>query len=156
MTGTVAQINISRGGVPKLPIPEGLVTPAWDRRRPVRAPTYPWRSPAGGAADLRGGDRASDGKGYPLFFGALGENITMRGIDHRQLRFGQRYRIGEAFMELTKVRVPCSALDVYGPSIQARDLRSPGESRRPSSPRWAMSGFYAADFTDRKRPPRTI
>ena len=41
-------------------------------------------------------------EGYPLFFGALGENITTRGLDRRTLRAGQRYRLGtEVTVELT-------------------------------------------------------
>ena len=44
----------------------------------------------------------------------------MRGIDRRQLRIGQRYRIGEVFVELTKIRAPCSALDVYGRRFRKR------------------------------------
>lgn len=143
MTGTVAQINISRGGVPKYPIPQGLVTPLGMEGDLCAHPRF------------HGGPRQAlllicaeaieilIAKGYPLFFGALGENITMRGIDHRALRIGQRYRIGELLVELTKVRVPCSALDVYGSSIKRELYDQRVKNGDPASPCWGLSGMYA-------------
>ena len=83
-------------------------------------------------------------RGYPLFPGALGENLTVSGFDHRQMRIGQRYRVGEAVVELTKVRAPCATLDVYGPSIKQEIYDSRVKAGDPTSPRWAMSGFYAS------------
>ncbi|MDQ2946511.1 MAG: MOSC domain-containing protein [Acidobacteriota bacterium] len=144
MRATVAQINISRGGVPKYPVPEGLVTPLGIQGDLCAHPR------------IHGGPRQAlllicaeaiehlISKGYPLFFGALGENITMHGIDHRQLRIGQRYRIGEVFVELTKVRGPCSALDVYGSSIKQDMYDRQVKAGDPASPRWGISGMYAA------------
>ena len=41
-------------------------------------------------------------QGFPLFPGALGENLTTRGLDRRALRIGQRFRVGDAEIELTK------------------------------------------------------
>ncbi len=58
-------------------------------------------------------------RGYPVFFGALGENLTTRGIDIRELRIGDRLRAGAAVLEITQPRGPCSQLDVYGESIKA-------------------------------------
>lgn len=143
MRGTVAQINISRGGVPKYPVPERLITPLGIEGDLCAHPR------------IHGGPRQAlllicaeaiellAGKGYPVFFGALGENITMRGIDHRQLRIGQRFRIGEAFVELTKVRGPCSALDIYGSSIKQEMYDRQVKAGDPASPRWGISGMYA-------------
>lgn len=144
MTGTVAQINISRGGIPKYPIPEGYVTPLGIEGDICAHPRF------------HGGPRQAlllicseviellTAKGYPLFFGALGENITMRGIDHRQLRVGQRYRLGEVFVELTKVRAPCSALDIYGNSIKREMYDRQVKAGDPASSRWGLSGMYAS------------
>jgi MOSC domain-containing protein YiiM len=70
--------------------------------------------------------------GYPLYAGALGENVTTRGLDPASLRPGQRLRIGgEVEIELTSPRRPCNSLDVYGSSLK-RDLAGP------------RAGFYAA------------
>lgn len=59
-------------------------------------------------------------EGYPVFYGALGENLTTAGFDHRTWRAGQRYRLGsEVIIELTKPRGPCRSLDVYGAQLKA-------------------------------------
>ena len=58
-------------------------------------------------------------QGFPLFAGALGENLTTRGLDRRALRFGQRLRAGGTEIELTRMRTPCATLNVYGSGIQA-------------------------------------
>jgi MOSC domain-containing protein YiiM len=84
-------------------------------------------------------------RGYPLFYGALGENLTTAGLDHRTLRTGQRYRIGqEAVIELTKPRAPCATLDVYGSALRNEIWDRAMKSGDPSSPRWGISGFYAS------------
>jgi len=83
-------------------------------------------------------------RGYPVFYGAMGENLTTRGIDRRLLRAGQRYRAGTAVIELTKIRVPCSQQDVYGAPIKAEIYDDRVKSGDITAPRWAMSGFYAA------------
>jgi len=54
----------------------------------------------------------------PLFYGAMGENLTTRGIDIRQIRIGDQFRVGGAQLEITQPRGPCSALDVYGESLK--------------------------------------
>ncbi len=82
-------------------------------------------------------------QGYSLFHGALGENLTVSGLDRRQMRVGQRYRVGEVLLELTKLRGPCTALDVYGPGIQKAIYDAHVKAGDPSSPRWGSSGFYA-------------
>jgi len=144
MRGVVVQISISPGGLPKRAIAEGRVTALGlegDRH------SHP---------DIHGGPRQAvllisaeviedlSARGYPLFFGALGENLTTRGIDFRKIRIGDRLRAGQVLLEITKPRGPCSALDVYGPSIKA-DIYDPGiKALDPASPRWGMSGWYAA------------
>lgn len=82
-------------------------------------------------------------QGYPVFYGAMGENLTTRGIDIRALRVGDRLRAGAALLEITEPRGPCTALDVYGPSIKDEiyDLRV--KLLDVTSPRWGMSGLYA-------------
>jgi MOSC domain-containing protein YiiM len=82
-------------------------------------------------------------RGYPVFYGALGENLTTRGLDRRQLRLGQQLRVGRAAIELTKVRTPCATLDVYGPGMQREIYDDAVGAGDASSPRWGMSGFYA-------------
>ena len=147
MTGSIIQINISPGGVPKRPIEEAIVTADG-----IRGDS--WAHP-----DIHGGLRqallliTSEGteeliaQGYPLFHGALGENLTIRGLDRRFMRVGQRYRAGEVFLELTKLRGPCETLNVYGPGIQKAVYDPQVKAGDPATPRWGLGGFYARVLT---------
>ena len=144
MTGVVLQISTSKGGVPKRPIPEAEVTPSG-------IVGDAWRHP-----QFHGGPRkailliTAEGidhlvaQGFPVFYGALGENITTRGLDRRSLRIGQRYRAGEVVIELCEIRLPCGTLDVYGTGIQAATYDAKIQAGDPSSPCWGLSGFYAS------------
>jgi len=82
--------------------------------------------------------------GYSLYPGALGENITTLGVDRAQWRAGQRWRVGQSIVELTKIRAPCETLSVYGAGIQKAVYDPQVKAGDPSSPRWAMGGFYAS------------
>ena len=95
-------------------------------------------------------------QGYPLFHGALGENLTIDGLDRRQMRVGQRYRVGEIFLELTKLRGPCTTLDVYGPAIKQAIYDPQVKAGDPSTPRWGLSGFYARVLKAGTIRPRDI
>ena len=143
MTGTIVQVNISPGGLPKRSIAAGMVTS-------LGIEGDSWAHP-----QIHGGPRQAvlliaaetvdelRARGHPVFYGALGENLTTRGLDPRQLRIGQLIRAGGALIEITKVRGPCSALDVYGPSIKQDIYDRRVKAGDPTSPRWGMSGFYA-------------
>jgi MOSC domain-containing protein YiiM len=82
--------------------------------------------------------------GFPLFYGALGENLTTRGLDRRSFRIGQRFRAGEAIVQLPEVRFPCGTLDVYGTTIQSAIHDARALAGDATSPVWGMSGFYAS------------
>jgi MOSC domain-containing protein YiiM len=143
MTGSIVQINISPGGVPKRPIAEAEVTP-----QGIRGDS--WAHP-----QIHGGPMqallliTSEGideliaQGYPVFAGALGENLTTTGLDRRQMRLGQRYRAGEVVLEITKMRTPCTTLDVYGASIKQAVYDIQVRANNAESPRWGLAGFYA-------------
>ena len=144
MTGRIVQINISKGGVPKRPIAEAVVTPLGIEGDAVAHPSI-----HGGprqALLLLTGEAIEEMKdlGYPLFFGALGENLTTRGIDRRCFRAGQRYRAGEVILEVTRPRSPCGSLDGYGAGIREAIYDASVKAGDPASPRWGMSGFYAS------------
>ena len=143
MTGSILQINISPGGVPKRAIAEATVTPAGIIGDSWAHPDIhgrPWQALLLIAAESI---EELTALGFPLFFGALGENLTTRGLDRRQMRFGQRYRIGDVLIELTKTRAPCATLDVYGPGIQRAVYDAQVKAGDASSPRWGLAGFYA-------------
>jgi MOSC domain-containing protein YiiM len=143
MTGSIAQINISPGGVPKRAIAEAEVTPAG-----ILGDS--WAHP-----QIHGGPNqallliTSEGidelvaQGYPVFAGALGENLTTMGLDRRRMRIGQRYRAGEVMLEITKMRAPCTQLDVYGAAIKQAVYDTQVKASDATSPRWGLGGFYA-------------
>jgi MOSC domain-containing protein YiiM len=143
VTGVVVQVNVSRGGIPKRPIPSagltetGVVGDAW---------RFPFHGGPRQAILLITAERIDDviAQGFALFPGALGENLTTRGLDRHALRLGQRLRAGEAVIGLTKIRTPCAMLDIYGPGIQAAIYDARVQAGDASSPRWGLSGFYAS------------
>src|SRR5260370_40135679 len=118
MTGHIIQINISRGGVPKRAIPEGVITPLGLEGDMFAHPEI--HGVLRQAVLLIAAETVDEliARGYPLSYGALGENLTTRGLDYRQLRMGQTLRAGGAILQITKVHPPCSTLDVYGPTVK--------------------------------------
>lgn len=145
MRGQIIQVSTSKGGVPKLAIPEA------------------WAGPVGLEGDVQrntkfhGGPRKAillisledleylRAEGFPVSPGALGENLTVQGIDFRQLRAGQRFRAGDAILELTQLRQPCKTLDVYNggqPGLLQRTVYE--KDSQPGSAKWARCGFYAS------------
>ncbi len=141
---TVQQLNISNGGVPKYAVLFATVNPLGiegDRH------AHP---------EIHGGpiqallliDQASieeiTAMGFPIAAGSLGENITTQGLDRRQVRIGQQYRIGEVIVEITKPRGPCKQLHCYGDGIQQAIYDPQVKARDYTSPRWGLSGFYAS------------
>jgi MOSC domain-containing protein YiiM len=142
---SILQINISKGGVPKRPVEEAFVTSLG-----IEGDLHAHPAIHGGpvkALLLITSEGLEDLKqlGFPLFCGALGENITTSGLDRRSLRAGQRWRIGqEVVVELTRVRAPCKTIEVYGGGIGDAVYDHAVQAGDPSSPRWGLSGFYAA------------
>lgn len=144
MTGSVVQVSTSRGGVPKLAIEEGVITPLGiqgDRQAHPQIHGGPRQAvlvvSAEGVDDLAT-------LGFPVTYGSLGENITTRGLDRRFWRTGQRWRVGSAVIEFTKLRQPCDQLSVYGDGIQRAVYDVRVHAGDPLSPRWALGGFYAS------------
>lgn len=143
MTGSIVQINISPGGIPKRAIAEATVTPLGILGDSCAHP------------EIHGGPNqallliTAEGidelvaQGFALYPGALGENLTTRGLDRRQVREGQRYRAGEVFLEITKRRSPCATLYVYGRHLHAAIYDPKVKAHDASSPLWGLSGFYA-------------
>ena len=147
MTGTVVQVSTSRGGLPKYAVFEGHVSAEGIEGDGHNNP------------QIHGGPRQAllivtieginelRAEGFDLYPGALGENLTVEGIDRRQFRIGQRFRIGETIVEITKLRSPCTNLNVYnsnGSSIQKAVYDSQVKAGDPGSPRWALGGVYCS------------
>ena len=141
---SIIQVNISRGGVPKRAIDSVYIGSLGIEGDLHAHPQF------------HGGPRkailiiASETieelvkRGYPVFYGALGENLTTRGLEIRDIRLGDEIRAGGAILEITQPRVPCGQLDVYGPSIKQEIFDKGVKALDHTSPRWGMSGFYAS------------
>jgi MOSC domain-containing protein YiiM len=143
LTGNVVQVSVSQGGVPKLPVPSAELTEvgiAGDTWR------YPFHGGRRRAILLVTGEGIDEliAQGFSLFPGALGENLTTRGLERHELRIGQRLQVGDAQVELTQIRTPCATLDVYGPGVQAAMYDAQAQAGDSESPRWGLSGFYAS------------
>jgi MOSC domain-containing protein YiiM len=144
MQGTIVQVSISPGGLPKRPVSGGFCTPLGlqgDLHAHPRVHGGPRKALLLIAAEVVEELQAA---GYPVFFGAMGENLTTRGIDVRRLRIGDRLRAGGALIEIRQPRGPCSALDVYGETLRSAIHDQRVEALDYTSPRWGMSGFYAS------------
>lgn len=142
--GSILQINISQGGVPKYAVVNAMVSPLGiegDLHAHPGIHGGPLKAllliTSEGIEELREA-------GFSLFYGALGENITTRGLDRRAMRIGQRWRMGQIVVELTKVRAPCSTIQVYGANIGNAIYDQEVKAGDSSSPRWGLSGFYAS------------
>jgi MOSC domain-containing protein YiiM len=141
--GAVAQISVSGGGIPKLAIPSAELTDVGIAGDGWRYPFHGGRRRAILLITAEGIDELV-AQGYPLFAGALGENLTTRGIQRRDLRIGHRLRVGDAEVMLTEMRTPCATLDVYGSGVQGAMFDARVQAGDPESPRWGLSGFYAS------------
>ena len=143
--GTIIQVSIApAGGLPKRTVPEGFITPLGiegDRQAHPGIHGGPYQ-----AILIVAAEAVDDlcARGYPLFYGALGENLTTRGLAFRDIRIGDQLRAGGALLEITKPRGPCSALDIYGETLKFETYDPQVKARDHTSPRWGMSGFYAA------------
>jgi MOSC domain-containing protein YiiM len=144
LNGIITHINISRGGIPKLPIAHGVLTPLGIEGDGHAHPQIHGGPEKALLIVTQEGIDELIARGYQLYPGALGENLTTRGLDRRLLRIGQQLRAGPAaWIEITRVRVPCATLDVYDPTLKNEMYDKLVKAGDPSSPRWGLSGFYA-------------
>lgn len=142
-SASILQISVSPGGIPKRAIPQGPVTAlgiAGDGHANPRVHGGPRQAIL--IVTSEGLDELKE-QGFALYHGALGENLTTRGLNRKSVRIGQRYRIGDTLLEITKVRSPCDNLNVY-PGIQKAIYDDEVKAGNPKSPRWGLSGFYAS------------
>jgi MOSC domain-containing protein YiiM len=125
-------VNISNGGVPKLPVQTAVVGCLGIQGDRHRYPLHggPQKALLVMAAELIDSLTA---EGFPVYYGALGENLTVRGLTYTEWRAGQQFRAGSVLLSFTEPREPCSKIRPYGAGIEKRIRRGPGES-----------GFYAA------------
>ena len=114
----VVSVNISSGGVPKLPIDSGTVT--FDgligdghnhekHRTPLQAVCL---------QDIEKLEELSR-EGFSLSVGTTGENLTVKNLHVNSLPVGTTLAFsGGVILELTKVRKPCYVLDAIDPRLK--------------------------------------
>jgi MOSC domain-containing protein YiiM len=133
MSGRVVHVNISAGGVPKRAVPhaeirtEGVVG---DGHRDREHHGGPERAVCLYAMELI--ERLS-AEGHTVSPGALGENLTLEGVDWETLTPDTCLRIGDdVLLQITKYTSPCFNIQrafVGGQFARISQKRHPGWSR---------------------------
>lgn len=133
MPGRIFQLNTSPGGVPKLATREAEVNELGligdDHKFP----------------DIHGGPERAvclfslerilelQNEGHPIFPGAVGENVTISGIDWDEVTPGQKLSLGdEVLLEITSYTSPCNSIPqsfVNGEYQRISQKLHPGYSR---------------------------
>lgn len=107
-SGTIVQLNVSNGGVPKLPIAEGVITPhgvQGDRQADRRAHGGPRRAVCLYPLELI---ETLAAEGHDVAPGHFGENVTTAGLDWKLVLPGSRLRLGDdVLLEITEYTTPC-------------------------------------------------
>lgn len=140
MNARVIQVNVSRGGVPKLAVAVAHIGPGGvrgDRQRDRKHHGGPFQNLCLFAHERL---EALASEGYRVGPGSLGENLTTEGLAYEAVRLGDVYRVGDdCRFQITQSRVPCRNIQVYGEGIIRRLWG-------PEVP-WGESGFYARVMT---------
>lgn len=105
--GTVAQLNVSDGGVPKTPVASaevGLRGLVGDRQTDRHHHGRPLQALCLWSTEVIDALRA---EGHPIAPSLAGENITLSGIDWATIRPGVQLRIGEVLAEISAYATPC-------------------------------------------------
>lgn len=108
MGARIFQLNMSGGGVPKLPVREAIVETnglVGDVQKHTKIHGGPMR-----AVCLYSLERILElqTEGHRIYPGSIGENITITGLSWTSLEAGQRWAFGaEVILELVKQTDPC-------------------------------------------------
>jgi len=131
--GRVVQINVSPGGVPKLPVPAARISRDgvegdWQRDR--RYHGGPERAVSVWSLEVIEALRA---EGHPVVPGGAGENLTVTGLDWSAVRPGARLQLaGGVELEVTSFAAPCPIIRANfsgGDFDRVSDKRHRGSSR---------------------------
>jgi MOSC domain-containing protein YiiM len=112
VAGRVVQVNVSKGGVPKLPLPEASVgengLDGDGHNEPLTVHGGPERAVCLFAVERIA---ALAAEGHPIAPGTTGENITTEGVEWDAVTPGARFRIGESvLLEVTRYTTPCATI----------------------------------------------
>jgi MOSC domain-containing protein YiiM len=105
--GRLESINVSDGGVPKLPVAQAAVTErgvSGDRQRDLRFHGGPERAVSIYAAEAIA---ALAAEGHPIRAGSAGENLTVSGVRWAEVVPGAELRVGPVRLVVTGYAAPC-------------------------------------------------
>jgi MOSC domain-containing protein YiiM len=127
--GMVAQVNVSRGGVPKQPVESAGVTALGlegDLHRDTVHHGGPERAVCLYALEAIA---ALQAEGHPIVPGAIGENLTVHGLDWSAVAPGSVLRVGEQLvLQVTRYTSPCGNI---GPAFRDGDYSRVSQKRHP-------------------------
>ncbi|HEV8533713.1 MAG TPA: MOSC domain-containing protein [Methylomirabilota bacterium] len=127
--GRVVQINISPGGVPKLPVASARVIAnglEGDGHRDLEHHGGPERALCIFSLEQI---RALQVEGHTITPGAIGENLTLEGLDWERVQPGAVLELGERVrIEITRYTSPCFNIR---PSFLGGDFARVSQKRHP-------------------------
>jgi MOSC domain-containing protein YiiM len=133
MTGRIVQINVSAGGAPKRPVARARVTREGlegDAHRHTERHGGPDRALCLFSMEQIEALRA---EGHPVEPGALGENLTLGGLEWAEIQPDHFFRLGEeVLIQITRFTSPCvnvRAAFLDGVYARVSQQRHPGWSR---------------------------
>lgn len=131
--GRVVQINVSPGGVPKLPVGSASVTReglAGDGHRDTEHHGGPERAVCLYAMEAI---VALQSEGHPIVPGSIGENLTVQGLDWAAIAPGTILGVGQGVvLQVTRYTSPCGNIQpafLDGDYARVSQKRHPGWSR---------------------------
>ncbi len=152
MKGRVVSVNISGGGIPKMPVDtvEVLATHLQGDGRNHEKHNREWRAVS--LLDVEQLGRFQQ-LGFGVRPGSMGENLTIEGIDCRELMPGDIVDFENGVrLEITEPRIPCYVLDGIHPTLKEHSWGTCGTMARIVSGGTIMAGetfqFVANRFTE--------
>lgn len=136
MTGAVAALHASDGGVPKRAVESAVVDArgiVGDRQGNRKHHGRPWQALCLFSIDVIDELAA---EGHPIVPGSVGENVTVGGIDWSRLRGGLTIDIGEVRVRTSSPAAPCRKI---GDSFADGDWNRIDHTTRPGRARWYAS-----------------
>ena len=133
MSARVVQVNVSNGGVPKLPVDEAHVGRLGLSGDAVNHPKIhggPERAVCLFAVELIDALRA---EGHPITPGAVGENLTVAGLDWPALEEDAVLDVGGARIQLSTRVEPCKTIAGAFADGQFKRIQP---ARVPDQTRW--------------------
>jgi hypothetical protein len=107
--GSVVQLNVSGGGLPKLPVESAEVTfkgMAGDRQATRLHHGRPWQALCVWSLEVI---EQFQRDGHPIAPGRAGENVTVSGLPWEQVTPGVRLRVGDVLCEISSFSLPCAS-----------------------------------------------